>query len=276
MTGSTPAKVPAGRQHHEARGRIRLRRARGKPDRCHDPATRLRNGLIKHDGGVRQRGHHQGPTTASVLAAVILLAGCGGTSDHSPTAPSARHRIVAGRRGNHTRGRDQRARTWDTRRCPPRLDRETRARGTSWDPTGGSGAPNKTSRHSTQGCRASRRLPATTAPGSRTRARGTSWDPTGGSGAPNKTSRHSTQGCRASRRLPGDDRAWIENTCPRDIMGPDRWKRCVERDLRALQGGSPEFDRPDVVRTAGHSDRAGIAPPLETGTPAEPSRSRQC
>ena len=137
MTGSTPAKVPAGRQHHEARGRIRLRRARGKPDRCHDPATRLRNGLIKHDGGVRQRGHHQGPTTASVLAAVILLAGCGGTSDHSPTAPSA-----------------------DT--------------------------------ESSLAVAVTTQEAGTREPGPGT--------------------------------LDGAHRAWIENTCPRDVMGPDRWK----------------------------------------------------
>ena len=38
-----------------------------------------------------------------------------------------------------------------------------------------------------------------------------------------------------------DQRAWIENACPRGIMGPGPWKRCAERNLRALQAGLPDL-----------------------------------
>ena len=38
-----------------------------------------------------------------------------------------------------------------------------------------------------------------------------------------------------------DQRAWIENACPRDIIGPGPWKRCIERNLQALQAGLPDL-----------------------------------
>ena len=38
-----------------------------------------------------------------------------------------------------------------------------------------------------------------------------------------------------------DQRAWIENACPRDIMGPDPWKRCIESNLQALRAGLPDL-----------------------------------
>ena len=38
-----------------------------------------------------------------------------------------------------------------------------------------------------------------------------------------------------------DQRAWIENACPREIMGPGPWKRCAERNLQALQAGLPDL-----------------------------------
>ena len=38
-----------------------------------------------------------------------------------------------------------------------------------------------------------------------------------------------------------DQRVWIENACPREIMGPGPWKRCAERNLQALQAGLPDL-----------------------------------
>ena len=38
-----------------------------------------------------------------------------------------------------------------------------------------------------------------------------------------------------------DQRAWIENACPRENMGPDPWKRCTERHLQAIQTGLPDL-----------------------------------
>lgn len=56
------------------------------------------------------------------------------------------------------------------------------------------------------------------------------------------------------RREPqsADQRVWIENACPREIMGPDPWKRCVERNLRALQAGLPD------LTALANADRAWI------------------
>ena len=49
-----------------------------------------------------------------------------------------------------------------------------------------------------------------------------------------------------------DQRAWIENACPRGIMGPGPWKRCAERNLRALQAGLPD------LTALANADRAWI------------------
>ena len=49
-----------------------------------------------------------------------------------------------------------------------------------------------------------------------------------------------------------DQRVWIENACPREIMGPGPWKRCVERNLQALQAGLPD------LTALANADRAWI------------------
>ena len=49
-----------------------------------------------------------------------------------------------------------------------------------------------------------------------------------------------------------DQQAWIENACPREIMGPDPWKRCAERNLQALQAGLPD------LKALTNADRAWI------------------
>ena len=49
-----------------------------------------------------------------------------------------------------------------------------------------------------------------------------------------------------------DQRAWIENDCPREIMGPASWKRCTERNLLAVQAGLPD------LTTLASADRAWI------------------
>ena len=36
------------------------------------------------------------------------------------------------------------------------------------------------------------------------------------------------------------DQAWIEDACPRQL-GPDLWKECADRNLRALQAGLPDL-----------------------------------
>ena len=61
-----------------------------------------------------------------------------------------------------------------------------------------------------------------------------------------------------------DQRAWIENACPREIMGPAAWKRCAERNLLAVQAGLP-----NLTALAG-DDRAWIenACPREVMGPA--------
>ena len=38
-----------------------------------------------------------------------------------------------------------------------------------------------------------------------------------------------------------DQRVWIENACPWQIMGPGPWKRCAERTLQAFQAGLPDL-----------------------------------
>ena len=41
-----------------------------------------------------------------------------------------------------------------------------------------------------------------------------------------------------SAGLSADERAWIERSCPRGVIGPAHWKRCAERDLQALTAGT--------------------------------------
>ncbi|MCE2521516.1 MAG: hypothetical protein J4G15_17285 [Alphaproteobacteria bacterium] len=38
-----------------------------------------------------------------------------------------------------------------------------------------------------------------------------------------------------------DHLPWIEDTCPREILGPTLWKDCAERNLQALQEGLPDL-----------------------------------
>ena len=71
-------------------------------------------------------------------------------------------------------------------------------------------------------------------------------------------------GTERSEPQTADHRAWIENACPREVMGPAAWKRCAERNLLAVQAGLP-----DLTALVG-ADRAWIenACPREVMGPA--------